>query len=1188
MNVDGRRWRTSRVGGRVVAAGLILLLAGCAVLGIGFRPRQSAANVASSSAALTASNLLASSQPAEAQASAEAQVHARSLFAGLPLIFEPNQGQAHLDPSDARAQFVARGSRYSIFLGSEGAILSLASEVQPKTKPGKKDEAAQVRVTSIAMKLAGANPHPRMHALEPMPGKTNYFIGNDPSKWRAGVPQFARVSYEDVYPGINLVFYGNQGHLEYDFKVAPGSDPAAAEVEFGGARNLALRNGNLVIENEDGDVQLDAPRVYQEIDGRQQAVDGKFVLRGANRAGFAIGSYDHSRELIIDPIVNFSTYFGGSLDERGTTVAVDGSFNIYITGSTTSLDIPVTPGVFQGTRAGTQNVFVAKITPPLSASPAVLDYATYIGGDGADVPIGIKVDGAGDAFIVGSTSSTNFPVTATAYQATPLATGTHVFVSELNGGPTPVSASTLLYSTYLSGNGTQDLATGMTIDAAGDVYITGTTNSTNTSNVSAGIQFPASNIGVVGQQGSGQAFQPSSLSAIQFFVSVVNTAAAGVESILYSTYFGGAVFTPPSGTTLPTAVGGGIVVDTSNNIYFSGTTNFQYRGCSGCSAGDFPILNAYQPCLDVPQKTTYVNPFVCDYTTAGPGGVAVDTTVPDAFAAKLTVFNRAPGQQLQWSTYLGGSGSDSSTGIGIDPGAGNVYLVGTTNSADIATGVNTLSTSAAYQPCLDQPGVALGACSVATGSATDAFVGRLSNPTGGTGTVVDVALNYFSYLGGSANEAGSAITVDTNSGALVTGWTQSTNFPVSPSPNPIQGALTGFQDAFIARLNTAAVIGQATAASWANYFGGTTPDTGSTSAMTAGTGIALDVNQNAYIAGETNTTDLYTQKPLYAANKGGYDAFATQLGTALSVSVQGVLTLGNNQVYISAGNQATFTYTITNNGPDLATNIAVTDNFSPAVTGIPLTFVSATASTGTCGGATTGTVVSCSLGSLQAGSTATVVVVLVPNANSSGTSPQSFNGGTVQVTAPGNIVLASTSVPAAMSDYNIFISPLNQSVALAGDTASYQIQLTPHPLYVQNITLSCANVPTGAACNFSPQSSVALQSTSGATVTMNITTTVRPIVIPTTIIFGRYFFATWLAFPGLAVLSLGFKGQRRRRIMGITLLGWMLFSLVLLPACAQAVVQPPVSGTPAGSYTILVTAASGSDSKTQSVGLIVP
>ena len=156
----------------------------------------------------------------------------------------------------------------------------------------------------------------------------------------AGVPQFARVRYENIYPGINLVFYGNQGRLEYDFQVAPGSDPAQAELEFKGAKGLELKDGALVIKGEGGSVQLEAPRVYQEIAGRQQAVEGSFVLRGANRAGFAIGSYDHSRELVIDPILSFSTYFGGSGDEHATSVAVDGGFNVYLAGSTTSPNLP--------------------------------------------------------------------------------------------------------------------------------------------------------------------------------------------------------------------------------------------------------------------------------------------------------------------------------------------------------------------------------------------------------------------------------------------------------------------------------------------------------------------------------------------------------------------------------------------------------------------------------------------------------------------------------------------------------------------------------------------------------------------------------------------------------------------------------------------------------------------------------
>ena len=289
-----------------------------------------------------------------------------------------------------------------------------------------------------------------------------------------------------------MVFYGNQGRLEYDFQVAPGADPAQAELEFNGAKKLEVEDGALVIRSDADSIRLEAPQVYQEISGKKQTVEGRFVLRGKNHVGFAVGAYDRSRELIIDPILNFSTYFGGSGDEHTTSVAVDGSLNIYITGSTTSPNLPFTPGVIQAALNGAQNIYVAKITPPLGSIVAVLDYVTYLGGNGTDSPVGIAVDGGGDAFVAGTTSSTNFPTTSTtAYQTAPEtgSTGTsHVFVSELNSGPTPTAASELLYSTYLSGNGT-DVASGMTIDALGNVFVTGTTTSTDVANATAGISF---------------------------------------------------------------------------------------------------------------------------------------------------------------------------------------------------------------------------------------------------------------------------------------------------------------------------------------------------------------------------------------------------------------------------------------------------------------------------------------------------------------------------------------------------------------------------------------------------------------------------------------------------------------------------------------------------------------------------
>jgi uncharacterized repeat protein (TIGR01451 family) len=1085
-------------------------------------------------------------------------MRARALFAGLPLIFEPNQGQGNLDPADQRAKFVTRGSGYSLFLGSEGAILSLVSREQSKSK----QDTSLTRVDSLQMKLAGANPNANVAGAGLLPGKSNYFLGNDPAKWHSGVPQFARVRYEDVYPGINLVFYGNQGHLEYDFQVAPGSDPKQAELEFDGAKQLELKDGALVIRSEGGSVQLDAPRVYQEIAGRQQPVEGRFVLRGANRAGFAIGSYDRSRELIIDPILTFSTYFGGSGDERATSVAVDGSFNIYIAGSTTSPNLPTVAGIFQPALAAgaTQNVYIAKITPPLGSIGAVLDYVTYLGGSGSDYPVGIKVNSGGETYVAGTTTSANFPTTLTAYQNTPEVAGTHAFVTWLQN-----DATALKYSSYLSGNGT-DIASGMTIDASGFIYVTGTTTSTDAS--SGLVQFPASNLpqGVPFQSISRAPGQP------QFFVTKVNTSAPRQQSIAYSTFFGGASF----GTPTAIAEGGGITVDTSGNVYFTGTTNYLFTGCAGCGASDFPILNAYQPCLGVPPLTQITNPPSCATTT---------TTEPDAFVAKLNLNpTAAQGQQLVWSTYLGGAGTDSGMGVAVDTGAANVYVVGTTNSSPFAV-VSTLNTAAPYQTCLDtaiNPPAGTQCPTFTATAPNDAFVARLTNPTSTTGTAVNVALNYFSYLGGAKDEAGLAITVDSGAGALITGWTQSSDFPVFPAGT---SSLTGFQDAFTARLNTTAAIGQTTTGSWVNYFGGSSTD--SSSVFTEGTGVTLDVNQNAYFAGDTNSVDLQVNKPLQATNNsnpGGYDAFVTQLGSALSLSISGVLTSGTNQFFVDAGNQATFTYTVTNNGPDLASNITVLDNLSQAVTGIPLTLVSASVSSGTCGGGSSNSSVSCSLPPLQSGSTATVTIVVVPASNNSGT-PASFNGGSVQAIGPGNIVLAETSVAAQTSDFSISVSPPNGSVAQAGETAVYQVQLSPHTAYSSSISLGCSGLPTAATCNFTTQS-VKLVGGPGSS-TLNLVTTARPVVTPAASL--RSLYGLWLAVPGLTLLGAGVGGDKhRRRILGILMLCALFALLLLQPACGGTSTQAPVSGTPPGIYTITVTGTSGSDSKNASITLSVP
>jgi uncharacterized repeat protein (TIGR01451 family) len=1166
VKVDRRRWGTSVLRVRILAAGLMLGAAGCAVLGLG--PRSG--HIGTLSAATPALASSGPATPALLQQSidspqAAAQVRARSLLSGLPLRFEPNQGQAGLDPTDSRAKFVARGPAYGLYLGSQGAVLSLISRESSKK--------TSVQLHAIEMRLGGANSAANLKALDRLTGKTNYLIGNDPKKWRVGVPQFARVRYENIYPGINLVFYGNQGRLEYDFEVAPGADPAKAELEFRGAQRIALKDGALVITAGESSVQLEAPRVYQEVDGQRHSVEGRFVMRGENRAGFEVGPYDRSRQLVIDPVLNFSTYFGGTGDEHATSVAVDGSFNIYLAGSTTSADLPIlVTGVYQTTLKGAgPNVYIAKITPASGSNVATLDYVTYLGGTGADSPVGIKVDGALHPFIAGTTSSTNFPFTSNAYQTTPASAGQHVFVTELSA-----DATSLLYSTYLSGNGT-DIATAMTINAAGNVFVTGTTTSVEPSGSSD--EFPATSVPFPYQASSKAPGQP------QFFVTEVNPIASNRGSIPYSTYFGGGTSATISPTTSAIAIGGGIAVDSSNNVYFSGTTNYSYSGCAGCGTTDFPILNAYQPCLDTAPPTTVLTSPTCSSTSPA--------AASDAFVAKLNLNPNLPaGQQLVWSTYVGGTDDDSSTGVALDPGAANVYIVGTTNSKDIATGITSLTTSASFQKCLDTPSSVLSppaSCDytgLPSPAPSDAFVARLSNPalttTTSTSSSTNVALGYFSYLGGKGDEAGNAITVDNGSGAVVTGWTMSTDFPVLNPP--VQLSPTGGQHAFLARLYTAAVVGQTTTASWSSYFGGAGTD--------IGTGIALDVNQNTYLAGETNSSDLQEDKPLVptqgGGHKGGYDAFVAQLGVAFSLSISGSLTQGTNQQgFVSAGNQATFTYTIQNAGPDLATNIAITDNLSSIVTGVPLTFNSASVSSGTCGGVSTNSIISCSLPSLQSGSTATLTIVVTPTGTPGG-AQQSFNGGAVQVTAPGAINSPQMQAPAAMSDFSMTVAPANQTVPVAGQTASYTVALTPHPLYASNITISCSNLPTGASCAPTP-SSTSLQGASGSSVNLAITTTARPVTTTTGALnfVRRNFYALWLTVPGF--LLIGIRGDRRRRRIAAILSLCVLSTMILLiPACSHSTTQTPVSGTPAGSYTVTVTASSGSDSKTQTVGLVVP
>src|SRR5882762_4371083 len=260
-----------------------------------------------------------------AVAATDARVSER--YGKLPLKFEANRGQTHKD-----VRFLSRGAAYSLYLTGGEAVLVLAKpDADAKrdargapTRPGAK---AQVKSVALRMSLVGATRKPVVSGREELPGKANYFVGKDRSKWRTNVPTYAKVQYQSVYPGIDLVYYGNQRQLEYDFVLAPGADPKKIVLGFKGADKLKIdTKGSLVLHAPGGDIRQHKPVVYQDIDGIRREIDGGYVRKGANRVGFKLAAYDATRPLVIDPVVlSYSTYLGGNSGDFGAAIAVDAS-----------------------------------------------------------------------------------------------------------------------------------------------------------------------------------------------------------------------------------------------------------------------------------------------------------------------------------------------------------------------------------------------------------------------------------------------------------------------------------------------------------------------------------------------------------------------------------------------------------------------------------------------------------------------------------------------------------------------------------------------------------------------------------------------------------------------------------------------------------------------------------------------
>jgi len=526
-------------------------------------------------------------------------------YAKLPLVFEPNRGQA-----DARARFLSRGPGYNLFLTSNEAVFLLskpAAQPKPRHRLSEPQKASYdynkpLSATALRMKLVGANPTPEVLGVDELPGKSNYFIGDDPSRWHTNITNYGRIRYHNVYPGIDLIYYGNQRELEYDFVVAPGGDPQALRLDVDGAKKVMIdAKGDLVLHTDQGDIRLQKPVVYQDMGGVKQTIAAHYALRGKHGVGFEVGPYDTARLLVIDPVLTYSTFLSGSGNDLAIGITVDGIGNAYVTGETSSSNFPTTVGAFQTSNKSTSptstfgnygyDAFVTKLNP----TGTTLLYSTYLGGNLDDSGAGIAVDSLGNAYVTGRTSSTNFPTTLGAFQTlypgSPFGTNTyHPFITKLNA-----LGNGLLYSTYLGGSDL-DAGLGITVDSAGDAFVTGFTKSLN---------FPTT----VG------AYQPTWGGGVQFvatetFVTKLNPLGT---ALLYSTYLG-------------TNSGGyAIAIDGIGDAYITGITNSGFPVTAGAS------------------QTTY-------------GGGS------DSFVTKLN----PTGSGLVYSTYMGGSGFDFGSGIALD------------------------------------------------------------------------------------------------------------------------------------------------------------------------------------------------------------------------------------------------------------------------------------------------------------------------------------------------------------------------------------------------------------------------------------------------------------------------------------------------------------------------------------------
>ena len=714
-------------------------------------------------------------------------------FGRLPLSFESNRGQ-----TDARVRFLTHASGGALFLTPSEAVFTKTTPVLEATNAILKRKnafpaAAKAVQTTMRMQVVGADPKATPLTRQPQSGRVNYFIGNEADRWQKGVPTYGRVGFHGVYPGVDLVYYGNQSQLEYDFVVAAHADPKQIHLRFAGAKQVDVNAaGELIVRAQDQEMTWRKPTVYQQDKHGKHAVPAHFHLKrlpnGQSDVSFALGRYDTSRPLVIDPVLLFSTYLGGhALGGIGDTVDaiyIDRNGYLYVAGNATSTDFPTTTNAYKTTSPGSYAYF-SILTPGGDA----LLYSTFVGGAGLNVAFGIGTDSLRHVILAGNTTSKNFPVKSGSFQTTKAIEGTYtpfVFCIDL-------SDNSLVYSTFVGG--TQDTRMrSMAIDRFDAVYLTGLT---------AASDFPT----------TPGAFQSTYLSHFNGMAFVAKLERFGTF-LNYSTFLGGTGLAEDQSEGFGD-IGTGIAIDSLGSAYVTGST----------SSFDFPTtLNAFQSVNRRP-----------------------DGSGTNAFVTKLNPFGTA----LDYSTFLGGSTSDSTAGIALDSD-NNAYITGKTSSPDFPT------TPAAFRKTYP-----------AGANQATSFVSKI-DPTG-------TSLIYSTFLGGSQettdNTEAVGIAVDNAGNAYVAGNVGSPDFPTRIGGFQRVKAATSKSVGFLTKINA-----NGTGLLYSTYLGGSGQATGGGDVPT---GITLDSSNNVYIIGRTSSTDFPVTAGAYQKTNraviGGDNGFITKL-----------------------------------------------------------------------------------------------------------------------------------------------------------------------------------------------------------------------------------------------------------------------------------------------------------------------